>query len=182
MMATSRDFPGSYPLTAGHVSSNRRLCKVRVSHSRIRVTPRPGNSTGRAHGVAAFLITCRPVRRFPARSGPCVLTSRSAGRSEGPDTSSFVSIQGVRGAGWPMRPAGWLVLDDVVRMRGLSWCPVRLMCMAVPQSNAVLSRLRAELAAALDHGRRLKLRVAELERRLGMDSSNSGAPTSKEPA
>ena len=59
---------------------------------------------------------------------------------------------------------------------------MRLMCMAVPQSNAVLSRLRAELAAALDHGRRLKLRVAELERRLGMDSSNSGAPTSKEPA
>jgi hypothetical protein len=42
--------------------------------------------------------------------------------------------------------------------------------------------LRAELAAALDRARRLELRVAELERRLGMDSSNSGTPTSKEPA
>jgi len=44
--------------------------------------------------------------------------------------------------------------------------------------NAVL---RAELAAALDRERRLELRIAELERRLGMDSGNSGAPTSKEP-
>jgi hypothetical protein len=44
--------------------------------------------------------------------------------------------------------------------------------------NAVL---RAELAAALDRERRLGLRLAELERRLGMDSSNSGTPTSKEP-
>ena len=48
----------------------------------------------------------------------------------------------------------------------------------------------AALRAAVEAGqarqaeliRRLELRVAELERRLGMDSSNSGAPTSKEPA
>jgi transposase len=44
--------------------------------------------------------------------------------------------------------------------------------------NAVL---RAELSAALDRERRLELRIAELERRLGMDSSNSGMPSSKEP-
>ena len=48
--------------------------------------------------------------------------------------------------------------------------------------RAELAGLRAELAAALDHGRRQELRAAELERRLGMDSSNSGTPTSKEPA
>jgi len=47
----------------------------------------------------------------------------------------------------------------------------------VEAENAML---RAELAAALDRERRL-LRVAELERRLGMDSSNSGTPSSKEP-
>ena len=41
--------------------------------------------------------------------------------------------------------------------------------------------LRAELSAALDRERRLELRIAELERRLGMDSSNSGTPGSKEP-
>ena len=34
---------------------------------------------------------------------------------------------------------------------------------------------------ALERERRLELRVAELERRLGMDSTNSGTPTSKEP-
>jgi hypothetical protein len=47
--------------------------------------------------------------------------------------------------------------------------------------RAELAGLRAELAAALEHGRRLELRVAELERRLSMDSSNSGTPASKEP-
>jgi len=36
--------------------------------------------------------------------------------------------------------------------------------------------LRAELTAALERQRRLELRVAELERRLGQDSSNSGTP------
>ena len=41
--------------------------------------------------------------------------------------------------------------------------------------------LRAELDAALERYRRLELRVAELERRLGQDSTNSGTPPSKEP-
>src|SRR5258707_14302654 len=41
--------------------------------------------------------------------------------------------------------------------------------------------LRAELAAALERQRRLELRVAELERRLGQDSSSSGTLASREP-
>jgi hypothetical protein len=41
--------------------------------------------------------------------------------------------------------------------------------------------LRAELSSAAERERRLELRIAELERRLGMDSSNSGTPSSKEP-
>ena len=51
----------------------------------------------------------------------------------------------------------------------------------VEARDAENAMLRAELAASLDRERRLVLRVAELERRLGMDSSNSGMPTSKEP-
>ena len=40
--------------------------------------------------------------------------------------------------------------------------------------------LRAELAAERELRRRMELRLAELERRLGVDSTNSGMPTSKE--
>jgi hypothetical protein len=36
--------------------------------------------------------------------------------------------------------------------------------------------LRSELEAQLERYRRLELRVAELERRLGSDSTNSGIP------
>jgi transposase len=41
--------------------------------------------------------------------------------------------------------------------------------------------LRAELDVAGERFRRLELRVAELERRLGSDSTNSGIPPSKDP-
>ena len=44
--------------------------------------------------------------------------------------------------------------------------------------NAVL---RAELQAQLERYRRLELRVAALERRLGSDSTTSGTPPSKDP-
>src|SRR6476646_5100120 len=44
--------------------------------------------------------------------------------------------------------------------------------------NAVL---RAELGAQRERYRRLELRVAELERRLGSDSTTSGTPPSKDP-
>ena len=40
--------------------------------------------------------------------------------------------------------------------------------------------MSAELDAALERYRRLELRVAELERRLGQDSTDSGTPASKE--
>ena len=55
---------------------------------------------------------------------------------------------------------------------------LRAVVEAKDSENAVL---RVELSAALDRERRLELRIAELERRLGMDSSNSGTPGSKEP-
>jgi transposase len=42
------------------------------------------------------------------------------------------------------------------------------------------SGLRAEADAARERERRLELRLAELERRLGMDSTDSGMPSSKE--
>jgi Transposase IS66 family len=40
--------------------------------------------------------------------------------------------------------------------------------------------LRAGLEASLERERRLELRLAEMERRLGMDSTDSGTPSSKE--
>ena len=51
----------------------------------------------------------------------------------------------------------------------------------VEAKDTEIAVLRAELSAALDRERRFELRIAELERRLGMDSSNSGTPSSKEP-
>ena len=46
--------------------------------------------------------------------------------------------------------------------------------------DAEIAALRAALAASLERERRLELRLAELERRLSMDSSDSGTPSSKE--
>jgi transposase len=54
---------------------------------------------------------------------------------------------------------------------------LRAVIEAKDAENAVL---RAELDAALERYRRLELRVAELERRLGQDSTDSGTPSSKE--
>ncbi|MFI5063114.1 MAG: transposase [Streptosporangiales bacterium] len=51
----------------------------------------------------------------------------------------------------------------------------------VEAKDAEAVMLRVELAASRDRERRLELRVAELERRLRMDSSDSGTPPSKEP-
>src|SRR5207244_2744833 len=47
--------------------------------------------------------------------------------------------------------------------------------------RASLAVVRADLDAERELRRRLELRVAELERRLQMDSSDSGTPPSKEP-
>ena len=46
---------------------------------------------------------------------------------------------------------------------------------------AQIEVLRAELDAERELRRRQELRLAELERRLGMDSTDSGTPSSKEP-
>jgi transposase len=46
--------------------------------------------------------------------------------------------------------------------------------------DAEIAALRAGLEAALERERRLELRLAELERRLLMDSTDSGTPSSKE--
>ena len=54
---------------------------------------------------------------------------------------------------------------------------LRAVVEAKDAENAVLRR---ELDAERELRRRLELRIAELERRLGMDSSDSGTPSSKE--
>ena len=46
--------------------------------------------------------------------------------------------------------------------------------------ETALARLEAEAAGSRERERRLELRVAELERRLSMDSTDSGTPSSKE--
>ena len=46
--------------------------------------------------------------------------------------------------------------------------------------DAEIAVLRAEAEAARERERRLELRLAELERRLGMDSTDSGTPSSRE--
>jgi hypothetical protein len=55
---------------------------------------------------------------------------------------------------------------------------LRAVIEAKDSENAML---RAELQAQLERYRRLELRVAELERRLGSDSTTSGTPLSKDP-
>jgi len=50
----------------------------------------------------------------------------------------------------------------------------------VEAKDAEIGLLRAELAAERELRKRLELQVAELQRRLGMDSTDSGTPTSRE--
>ena len=50
----------------------------------------------------------------------------------------------------------------------------------VEAKDAEVAMLRAELTAERERRRRMELRIEELERRLGQDSTNSGMPTSKE--
>jgi transposase len=51
----------------------------------------------------------------------------------------------------------------------------------IETQDAENTMLRSELAAERELRRRLELKVAELERRLGQDSTNSGTPSSKDP-
>ena len=62
---------------------------------------------------------------------------------------------------------------------GLRAANARLRAVAEAK-DAEIAVLRAGLDAARERERRLGLRLSELERRLGMDSTDSGTPTSKE--
>ena len=66
--------------------------------------------------------------------------------------------------------------DVIAEQREL---PSRLRAV-VEAKDAENAMLRRELDAERELRRRLELRLAELERRLSMDSSDSGTPTSKE--
>ena len=69
-------------------------------------------------------------------------------------------------------------LADVIAEQRELLSRLRAVVEAKDAENQVL---RAELEAARERERRLELRLAELERRLRMDSTDSGTPTSKEP-
>jgi transposase len=66
--------------------------------------------------------------------------------------------------------------DDAASLRAAN-AGLRAVVEAKEAENALL---RAGLAAEREQRRRLELRVAELERRLSMDSTDSGTPSSKE--
>ena len=69
-----------------------------------------------------------------------------------------------------------LLPDDAAGLRAAN-AGLRAVVAAKDAENALL---RAELDAVRERERRLELRLAELERRLGMDSTDSGTPSSKE--
>jgi Family of unknown function (DUF6444) len=68
------------------------------------------------------------------------------------------------------------VPDDVAGLRAADSRLRELLA----ERDAEVAVLRAGLEAARERERRLELRLAELERRLGMDSSDSGTPSSRE--
>ena len=68
------------------------------------------------------------------------------------------------------------VPDDAAGLRAAN---ARLRAV-VAERAAEIEGLRAGLEAERELRRRLELRLAELERRLGMDSADSGTPSSKE--
>jgi hypothetical protein len=69
------------------------------------------------------------------------------------------------------------VPDDAAGLRAAN---ARLRAVVEAKGGQV-AMLTAALDAALERERRLELRLAEVERRLGMDSTDSGTPSSKEP-
>ena len=73
--------------------------------------------------------------------------------------------------------------DLVARLRAVIGAKDEQIAALTASLEAALARLdaaAAEAAASRDRERRLELRVAELERRLSMDSTDSGTPSSKE--
>jgi hypothetical protein len=73
--------------------------------------------------------------------------------------------------------------DLVSRLRAVIGAKDEQIAVLTASLEAALARLEAavaEAAASRERERRLELRVAELERRLSMDSTDSGTPSSKE--
>jgi hypothetical protein len=73
--------------------------------------------------------------------------------------------------------------DLVARLRVVIGAKDEQIAVLTASLEVALARLgaaAAEAAASRDRERRLELRVAELERRLSMDSTDSGTPSSKE--
>jgi hypothetical protein len=68
-------------------------------------------------------------------------------------------------------------LADVIAQQGELLSRMRAV---VEAKDAEIASLRAELEASRERECRLGLRLAELERRLGMDSTDSGTPSSRE--
>ena len=88
----------------------------------------------------------------------------------------FVYLPAGGGRGSLQRVPGQPLPDDVSGLRAAN-AGLRAVVEAKNAENALL---RAELDAERELRRRLELRLAELERRLGMDSTDSGTPSSKE--
>jgi hypothetical protein len=73
--------------------------------------------------------------------------------------------------------------DLVARLRAVIGAKDEQIAVLTASLEVALARLgaaAAEAAASRERERRLELRVAELERRLSMDSTDSGTPSSKE--
>jgi transposase len=86
--------------------------------------------------------------------------------------SALVYLRGAGGCGSPRRVPGEPVPDDAAGLRA-----------ANARSRAVVEAKDEQVAmptTALERERRLGLRLAEVEPRLGMGSTDSGTPSSKE--
>src|SRR4029077_14887478 len=93
--------------------------------------------------------------------------------------SAFVYLIGCGGCGSLRRERDEPGQGDAVVPAGQSALLEQLR-VVVEAKDAENAALRAELDAERELRRRLELRLAELERRLGMDSTDSGTPSSKE--
>ena len=90
--------------------------------------------------------------------------------------SALAYLRGAGGCGSLRRVPDEPVPDDAAGLRAAN---ARLRAV-VQAKDGQVAALTAALEAALERERRLGLRLAEVERRLGMDSTDSGTPPSKE--
>ncbi len=90
--------------------------------------------------------------------------------------SALVYLRGAGGCGSLRRVPDEPVPEDAAGLRAAN-ARLRALVEAKDEQVAVLA---AALEAALERERRLGLRLAEVERRLGMDSTDSGTPSPKE--